>query len=107
MTHIVQGAETLTLINTFVVEPGKQAELIELLEEATRTVMRHQPGFVSASFHISLDGQHVANYAQWRSRQDFEAMQADPTCREHMQKAAALARSFEPLLYRVASVHEA
>jgi hypothetical protein len=75
------------------------------LGRATDEVMRHQPGFVSASIHRGLDGTTVANYAQWASRADFEAMLADPTAQQHMGEAAALAVSFTPLLYDVASVH--
>jgi hypothetical protein len=33
-------------------------------------------------------------------------MLADPTAREHMAPAAALASSFDPHLYTVESVHE-
>lgn len=39
-TTIEEGAEVLTLINTFEVAPERQAELIDLLERATREVMR-------------------------------------------------------------------
>jgi hypothetical protein len=52
-----------------------------------------------------LDGTRVANYAQWRRQEeDFEAMLGDPEAQSHMRAAAALA-TFEPALYRVASVH--
>ncbi len=46
----------------------------------------------------------MANYAQWRRQEDFEAMLGDPEAQSHMRAAAALA-TFEPALYRVASVH--
>ena len=36
----------------------------------------------------------------------FEAMTAEPKAREHMLAAADLAKSFEPRLYTVESVHE-
>jgi hypothetical protein len=47
-----------------------------------------------------------APYAQWRSRDDVAAMQADEQAREHMSRAAALA-SFEPIVCEVVSVHHA
>jgi quinol monooxygenase YgiN len=106
VTVIDSEAECITLINTFTVRPENQAELIGVLEEATEQVMRFRPGFVSANIHKSLDGRRVVNYAQWRSQADFEAMQADPACREHMARAAGLAERVEPALYQVASVHE-
>ena len=62
--------------------------------------MRHLPGFVSASIHRSFDGAKVVNYAQWRSRADFEAMRQNPEARPHMEAAAALAE-FDPILCEV------
>lgn len=103
-TTIRPGAEPVTLINVFTVEPGVQQQLVDLLDEATEQVMRHRPGFVSANIHASLDGTRVVNYAQWESEEAMNAMLADPACREHMGGAAALA-GFEPHLYRVCSTH--
>jgi hypothetical protein len=48
----------------------------------------------------------VANDAQWRSKEDFEAMQRNPACKEHMIAAGKVAEKFEPELYAVASVHD-
>jgi quinol monooxygenase YgiN len=97
----------LTLINVFTVDPAKQDDLVALLDRATEQVMRRQPGFISASIHRSVDGTRVTNYAQWRSRADFEAMLSHQEARAHMTEAAALALRFDPVLYTVASVHRA
>jgi quinol monooxygenase YgiN len=101
MTTIRAGAPLVTLINVFTVKPERQRELVELLVEATEAVMRHQPGFISANIHRSFDGQRVTNYAQWRSREDFEAMLRNPAAQAHMRQAADVADSFEPHLYEV------
>lgn len=105
-TTIATDQDVATLINVFTVTRETQQPLVDLLVEATEQVLRHRPGFVSANIHASLDGTRVVNYAQWRSRDDFQAMLDDPTAREHMGAAAALA-PFEPHLYEVASVHHA
>lgn len=105
-TTISPDQSVVTLINVFTVRPEDQAELVRLLDEATEQVMRHLPGFVSANIHRGLDGTRVANYAQWRSRADFEAMLRDPRAAPHMRAAAALA-TYEPGLYEVASSHAA
>jgi hypothetical protein len=42
--------------------------------------------------------------AQWRSKEDFEAMQANPQVQPHMARAAALAERFDPMLYNVVHV---
>ena len=97
----------MTLINMFTVAAEGQQRLLDLLVEATESVMQGLPGFVSANLHKSLDGTRVANYAQWRSREDFEAMLTNPVAAAHMEEAARIAEKFEPHLYEVSSVHEA
>jgi len=100
------AADVMTLINVFTVEPGRQQELVELLAEATEKAMKHQRGFISANIHKSADGKRVVNYAQWRSRGDFEAMQKNAQAAGHMKAAAAIAK-FDPIVCVVASSHTA
>ncbi len=78
----------VTLINVFTVEPAHQQRLVEVLVEATAAVMSEQPGFVSANIHGSLDGRRVTNYAQWRSREAFEAMLRNQETIGHMGEVA-------------------
>jgi quinol monooxygenase YgiN len=100
MSTIEPARRLLTLVNVFTVDPGRQQELVDLLTEATEQTMKHLPGFVSANIHRSLDGQKVVNYAQWESREAFDAMRANPQAVPHMKAAAALAR-FDPILCEV------
>lgn len=79
---------------------------MQTLIEATDTAMRHQPGFISANFHISLNKKRIVNYAQWPSKEDFEAMLSNPRAQPHMKRAAELAERFEPVLYTVAHVDD-
>jgi heme-degrading monooxygenase HmoA len=106
MTQIVQGHEIVTLINVFTVAPQDQQALIDVLVEATKQVMNTQPGFLSANIHKSLDGTRVVNYAQWRSREDFEAMLTKSEVLPHMEAANRLAK-VEPHLYEVVFIDEA
>jgi quinol monooxygenase YgiN len=103
-TIIEKGTPVVTLINVFTVDPVKQDELVALLEAATKETMRQRPGFVSANIHRGLDRRHVTNYAQWASREAFEAMLADPVAQRHMKEVTAIAQP-APVLYEVASVH--
>ena len=107
MVTLDPAAGYLTLINTFTVDPLRADELLGVLSRATEERMRHLPGFVSASLHMGRDKRHIANYAQWRSREDFEAMLNNPQAREHMGAAAAIAKSFKPLLYDLRESHTA
>ncbi|MBA3424809.1 MAG: antibiotic biosynthesis monooxygenase family protein [Rubrobacteraceae bacterium] len=106
MTQISVQGGVVTLINVFTVEPENQQRLLDVLVEATESVMNGMPGFVSANLHKSHDGTKVVNYAQWRSKEDFEAMLENPEAAEHMRKAAELAEKFEPHLYEVSFVDE-
>jgi quinol monooxygenase YgiN len=102
---ISKGNQVVTLVNVFALNNASdQYELVKLLEEATEKVMRHLDGFVSASIHRSLDGTRVVNYAQWRSKEAFEAMLQNNEARRHMAKALELSKP-EPHLYSIASIH--
>ena len=76
---------------------------MDVLVEATETVMHRLPGFISANIHKSLDGTRVTNYAQWASKAAFEAMQQDPAVQSHMQEALQIA-TFDAHLYEVAFI---
>ena len=107
MTTLDPNDGHVTLINTFTVNPAKADELVRLLSEATEHGMRQRPGFISANLHVSLDRKHVANYAQWRSKADNDAMMNDPDAQTHMRKAAEIAESFDPIYYELVESHSA
>jgi quinol monooxygenase YgiN len=96
VTTIEKGNDIFTLINVFTVAPENQDRLVDLLVQATTETMQHLPGFISASIHKSYDGSRVVNYAQWRSKEDFEAMRSNPEAVPHMKAAAALGE-FDPI----------
>ena len=106
MVTIAKDKDVVTLINVFTVAPEDQQRLVDVLVDATQTVMRKQPGFISANIHRSLDGTRVTNYAQWQSREALEAMLRDREAAEHMGEAAKIAERFEPHLYEVSFVDE-
>lgn len=96
--------EQVAFVNVFTVDPGRQLELLQALDDATRDVFMTLPGFISANLHTSLDGQRVINYAQWASEKQFEESLQRADVREHMAKAADIATSWDPTLTRVRSV---
>jgi quinol monooxygenase YgiN len=104
MVTIAKDNDVVTLINVFTVAQENQQRLVDVLVDATQKVMRKQPGFVSANIHRSLDGTRVTNYAQWQSREAFEAMLQNQEAAEHMGEAARIAQRFEPHLYEVSYV---
>ena len=100
MAEISEHNKCVTLINVFTVEPENQEKLIAMLVEATDTTMRHIAGFISASIHKSQDGKRVANYAQWRSMADYEAMMHNPEALAHMERTKDIV-TFDAHLYDV------
>jgi quinol monooxygenase YgiN len=107
MVTIREGTSPLTLINVFTVMPEQQEEVARLIEEATEQTISRLPGFVSTSIHKSLDGTRIVNYAQWESRQHFEAMLGSPDAGKHMQAIMQKVSSADPQLYEVATTFDA
>ncbi len=105
MVTISKDNKVVTLINVFTVEPENQQKLVDLLVEATEKTMKNVSGFISANIHKSLDGVRVANYAQWRSREDFETMVKNPEAQKHMKPIAEIAKA-DFHLYEVADTFE-
>jgi quinol monooxygenase YgiN len=97
-------APIVTLINVFTVDPSEQQHLIERWQKATDDVLRHLSGFISANLHRSLDGTKVVNYAQWQSREAFQAMLQDPQAAPLLQELSEIAAP-APVLCEVVSVH--
>ncbi|MFC9104620.1 antibiotic biosynthesis monooxygenase family protein [Streptomyces rochei] len=92
MATISLSPDLFTLVNVFTVAPEKQQELRDHLVQVTEDLIRHMPGFVSANFHLSRDGEQVVNYAQWRSEADFRAMHADPRLQSHFDYCRSVSR---------------
>lgn len=93
MPIISTDHQVVVLSNIFTVATENQNRLLKILHEATENVMRHRPGFISASVHASLDGTRVFNYAQWRSEAEFHAALQHPDAQPHF---AACRRSQTP-----------
>ncbi len=95
----------VTLINVFTVEAENQSNLVNLLVAATAKTMKGITGFVSANIHKSADGVRVVNYAQWKSREDFEAMRKNPEAQAHMKPIMEIAQ-VDFHLYEVVDSYE-
>ncbi|MEW2418382.1 antibiotic biosynthesis monooxygenase family protein [Streptomyces sp. NPDC046866] len=70
-------SDTFTVIVTFTPDPSRREELVEAIRAFVVTVVRHQPGFLSSTVHVSADGTRVINYAQWADREAYEAFGAN------------------------------
>ncbi|HEY2595300.1 MAG TPA: antibiotic biosynthesis monooxygenase family protein [Chloroflexota bacterium] len=104
---VIRADELLVvLVNVFTCTPENQQRLVEAWQQGTDEVMRYLPGFISANIHRSLDGTRVVNYAQWRSREDFQASFANPQAAAYFEQLAQIGTP-APVLVEVVSVHRA
>ena len=55
----------------------QQDALIDAIARETREWVASSPGFIAAALHRSEDGERVVNYAQWRSRADWQRFTDD------------------------------
>lgn len=91
----------ITMINTYAVDPDRADDLVDFLVEATRSTLRHVPGFVSANLHVALDRAHVVNYAQWESREALAAARENAAVAALMQEQMKVATGFAPVPYEL------
>lgn len=101
MTAIEKNNGIAAFIGVFTVEPSKQQKLFELVVEFTKQIMSKQEGFISANIHKGMDGTKVANYAQWRNKEDFEKMMNNAKAQIHLNDILTLAKSIDGNLYDV------
>ncbi len=93
-------SDHIVLINVFTVDPADQQRLVDLLVRATDGPVNSAPGFLSSTLHRSINGTKVTMYAQWRSKEDYEAMRQNPAPLPFLQEARTFA-TFEPGMYKV------
>ncbi|WP_298935233.1 antibiotic biosynthesis monooxygenase family protein [uncultured Ruegeria sp.] len=102
MPNIAKNTSVQTVITTFEMTPGTCQDLLESLTEAYADFISKQPGFVSAGLHVNDAQTRIANYSQWKRREDFLAMLRTPEMRDRNRKINELCKSFEPVMYDVA-----
>ena len=75
MPQIIANKGVITQINVFDAFPGKEEALVALLKEAA-TAASDVQGWLSASLHLSLEGQRIVNYAQCTDHAAWERVMA-------------------------------
>lgn len=101
MPHITEQSSHQTVLTTFEVTPGTCEDLLDLLRDAYRDFISKQSGFIAAGLHVNDAQTRIANYSQWRSREDFQAMLRSDEMRARNRKINDLCKSFEPVMYDV------
>lgn len=74
--------DVFTVLFEFHIEPDQQQALCEALQQIVTDVVSRQPGFVSATLHVSRDKHRVLNYAQWEGEAAFQAFRTNEQIQE-------------------------
>lgn len=106
MPSITRDTDRQTVITTFEVMPGTCQDLLDLLRDAYSAFISRQPGFIGAALHVNDAQTRIANYSQWRRRDDFLAMLRSDEMRRRNREISALCKSFEPVMYEVAELFD-
>ncbi len=93
-----------TVLTTFEMTPGTAQDLLDALTDAYDKFISQQPGFIAAGLHINDAQTRIANYSQWKRREDFQAMLRSDEMRRRNREIHSLCRSFEPVMYDVAAI---
>ncbi|MFV0491866.1 MAG: antibiotic biosynthesis monooxygenase family protein [Pseudorhodobacter sp.] len=106
MLNIEKRGDIQTVIATYDVTPGSFTDLLNKLQEAYERFLRHQPGFIAAGIHVNDAHTRIANYSQWRSREDFQALLRSEEMQEWNRQFSDLSKSFAPIMYEVMNVYD-
>jgi heme-degrading monooxygenase HmoA len=101
--RISREGNLVTVINVFETKPEQQQELIDQWIRFAEEVAG-EPSMIGSALHRSTDGTRVVNYAQWRSKEDFESFVKK--YRELMETRRPLAQRVDPHLYEVIYLFE-
>ena len=99
----------VTLINKFVVAPGRDEQFVELWTRAS-LYFRRQPGYLSLRLHkaISPDAEYrYVNVARWDSLEHFQAAHATEEFRATVTAAGWEEFPSTPALYEVIVAEDA
>lgn len=102
--QILPESSLVTVIVHWETTAETQKRLIEIHQEQLAEVAK-LPGFISASFHASTDGQRFVNYAQWESMEAFQAMLGSEEVGKYRDQMTALAE-FDAHVYDVVATYE-
>jgi len=101
MPTISTDQKVQTVITTFEVNPGTCQDLLGELRATCDQVISRQKGFVSAALHVNDAQTRIANYSQWETREDFQAMLRSDEMVARNRKINAMCKNFEPVMYDV------
>lgn len=74
----IEPHQLFTVMVEWDIDPANQRAFASDIADTVRQHFPGRPGFVSATFHVGHGGRRVVNYAQWQSREHWQAGTRDP-----------------------------
>jgi quinol monooxygenase YgiN len=96
---------TIVAANFIDVDPGRQQELVEFVQEAADTIFAKLPGFKAATVLTSLDGTRVVSVGLWESMEAVQDVQGNPDVADYVPRLAEIGTS-NVTLFRQVSTHQ-
>ncbi len=97
----IQPGGPVGIINVFTVAAEHQQELLAMITAYSKDVASAYPGFISARFHASLDGERVLGVVYWESQAACIAFVKSPDNQPFLQRCEALAQSVDSHFYSI------
>lgn len=101
MLNISADRKLQTVITTYEVTPGTCQDLLDLLRAACSAFISTQAGFIDSALHVNDAQTRIAIYAQWETREDFQAMLRSDEMRQRNREINELCKNFAPVMYDV------
>ncbi|MGF1493803.1 MAG: antibiotic biosynthesis monooxygenase family protein [Microcoleaceae cyanobacterium] len=101
MVTIRQASSYVTMINYFQVAEKDQREFAQVEVEEIEKYGAEMDGALAASFHRSLTGNRVFNYAQWESKEALQASQETEAFKQHLERMSHLDFTPDPKVYEI------
>ncbi|MBV6624813.1 MAG: antibiotic biosynthesis monooxygenase [Rivularia sp. (in: Bacteria)] len=102
--NLSQDTNYVTMINYFSVAPKDQREFAEIEVKEINKYGDNMDGALAASFHRSLEGSRVFNYAHWKSKEALEASQQTEEFKQHIQRMSYLDFTPDARVFAVISI---
>jgi Antibiotic biosynthesis monooxygenase len=68
----------ITFIEVFTILPDKQQDLLRAIQNVYQTVVKHQPGYISARLLKSDDDAKIIAISLWETQEKFTAIKEIP-----------------------------
>ena len=103
--YLLKDVDYVTMINYFSVAPDDQQEFAEMEVKEIDKYGDNIDSALAASFHSSIEGSRVFNYAHWQSQEALEASQQTEEFKAHIDRMSHLDFTPDPRVYEVVGIY--